>query len=76
MASEASANRIPEGAAETQPSGVGLPAHLARLVNPTVFEMRRQQILSKVADTVVESDSRRRYIETIVDHLRKEMECA
>ncbi|HEU0077421.1 MAG TPA: hypothetical protein VFQ76_07210 [Longimicrobiaceae bacterium] len=76
MASDERTNRIPEGAASPQPSGGGLPAHLARLVNPKVFEMRRQQILSKVADAVVESDRRRRYIETIVDHLRKELERA
>lgn len=76
MAREASTNPIPDGAVEIQPSGGGLPAHLARLVNPTVLEKRRQQVLRNVADKVVEADRRRRYIETIVDHLRKELECA
>lgn len=76
MASEPSANQIPKGAAETQPSGGGLPVHLARLVNPKVLEMRVQLIRQRVADVSVEADLRRRYIETMADHLLKELKSA
>lgn len=76
MANETSTIRIPEGAAETQPSGGGLPAHLARLVNPNVLETRGELIRRKVADASVEADLRRRYIEMMVNHLWTELESA
>lgn len=72
-----SGNRTQARAGKLRPEGrvsrvaserIPLPDHLARLINPAVYQERRAYVQQLLSDTDDASMRRERYVRTIVDH--------
>ncbi len=77
MARQAKNRGNRNGTAKTPRQGPALPAEIAALVNPRVYEERQRQVERRLADEAAEADRRRRYLRTIIEHhLWKELKNA